>query len=210
MIDEGVIKFESHWRKTEALDNAEIEILNRWRRPLYDAGLIGHYAEHGIGFGNLSVRAAAEGQFIISGSQTGHLPEPGAEHYALVEHYDIDRNQVFSIGASEASSEALTHAAIYELDPEIGAVVHVHSEEMWAGLKGSAATTAAEVAFGTPAMAREFRRLWRETDFKETGIAVMAGHESGLVSTGSNLQEAALRILAIDAKFRICEGNAPS
>jgi ribulose-5-phosphate 4-epimerase/fuculose-1-phosphate aldolase len=202
MIDEGYIKFDSYWRKTGPLDNAEIESLNRWRRPLYDAGLIGHYEEHGIGFGNLSVRAAAQRQFIISGSQTGHLPDLGAEHYALVEDYDIDRNRVYSIGAREASSESMTHAAIYELDPEIGAVVHVHSEAMWAGLKGSAATTDAEVAFGTPEMAREFRRLFRETDFQKTGIAVMAGHDSGLISTGSNLQEAAERILAIDAKFK--------
>lgn len=202
MIDEGYIKFDSRWRKTRPLDNAEIESLNRWRRPLYDAGLIGHYEEHGIGFGNLSVRAAAQRQFIISGSQTGHLPDLGAEHYALVEDYDIDRNRVYSIGAREASSESMTHAAIYELDPEIGAVVHVHSEAMWAGLKGSAATTDAEVAFGTPEMAREFRRLFRETDFQKTGIAVMAGHDSGLISTGSNLQEAAERILAIDAKFK--------
>ena len=202
MIDEGYIKFDSHWRKTEPLDNAEIELLNRWRRPLYDAGLIGHFEEHGIGFGNLSVRAAAQRQFIISGSQTGHLSDLGAEHYALVEDYDIDRNRVYSIGAREASSESMTHAAIYELDPEIGAVVHVHSETMWAGLKGSAATTDAEVAFGTPEMAREFHRLFKETDFPKTGIAVMAGHDSGLVSTGSNLQEAAERILAIDAKFK--------
>ncbi|MCH8335700.1 MAG: class II aldolase/adducin family protein [Proteobacteria bacterium] len=202
MIDEGYIKFDSHWRQTGPLDNAEIESLNRWRRPLYDAGLIGHYEEHGIGFGNLSVRTAAQRQFIISGSQTGHLPDLGAEHYALVEDYDIDRNRVYSIGAREASSESMTHAAIYELDPEIGAVVHVHSEELWAGLKGSAATTDAEVAFGTPEMAQEFRRLFKETDFQKTGIAVMAGHDSGLVSTGSNLQEAAERILAIDAKFK--------
>ena len=203
MIDEGYIKFDSHWRNTGPLDNAEIESLNRWRRPIYDAGLIGQYEEHGIGFGNLSVRAtAAQRQFIISGSQTGHLPDLGAEHYALVEGYDIDRNRVYSIGAREASSETMTHAAIYELDPEIGAVVHVHSEAMWAGLKGSAATTDADVAFGTPEMAREFQRLFRKTDFRKTGIAVMAGHDSGLVSTGSNLQEAAERILAMDAKFR--------
>ncbi len=30
----------------------------------------------------------------------------------------------------------------------------------------------------------------------------MAGHESGLVSTGGGLQEAAERILALDAKYR--------
>jgi len=208
MIDEGAIKFDSHWRKTRALDNPEIKTLNRWRRPLYDAGLIGHYQQHGIGFGNLSIRAGEKGQFIISGSQTGYLPDPGAEHYALVEDYDIDRNRVSSIGACEASSESMTHALIYELDPEIGAIVHVHSEQLWAELMGSVATTDAEVAYGTPEMAREFRRLFRETDFQNTGIAVMAGHDSGLISTGSNLQQAAERILAIDAKLKAGQENA--
>lgn len=202
MIDEGYIKFDSHWQKTGALDKAEIESLNRWRRPLFDADLIGHYEELGIGFGNLSVRAGTDGRFIISGSQTGHLPELGAEHYALVEEYDIEANRVSSIGATEASSESMTHAAIYELDPEIGAVVHVHSEDLWKMLRGLAATTDANVGFGTPEMAREFRRLWEESDFRDTGIAVMAGHDSGLVSTGGNLQEAAERILALDAKYR--------
>ncbi len=208
MIDEGAIKFDSHWRKTRALDNPEIKTLNRWRRPLYDAGLIGHYEQHGIGFGNLSIRAGEKGQFIISGSQTGHLPDPGAEHYALVEDYDVDRNRVSSIGACEASSESMTHALIYELDPEIGAIVHVHSEQLWAELMGSVATTDAEVAYGTPEMAREFRRLFRETDFQKTGIAVMAGHDSGLISTGRNLQQAAERILAIDAKLKTGQENA--
>ena len=202
MIDEGYIKFESDWRKTEALDNAEIESLIQWRRPLYEAGLIGYYKEHGIGFGNLSVRVNAKCQFIISGTQTGHLRDPGAEYYALVKDYDLERNRVTSIGAHEASSESMTHAAIYELDADIAAIVHVHSEALWAGLKGSAATTDAKVAFGTPEMAREFRRLFRETDFCRTGIAVMAGHEGGLVSTGSCLQEAAERILVFDAKIR--------
>lgn len=202
MIDEGIIKYDSHWRKTDPLNNAEIESLNRWRRPLYDAEMIGYYEEHGVGFGNLSVRAGTEGQFIISGSQTGHLPELAAEHYALVEDYDIDRNRVLSSGASEASSESMTHAVIYELDPKIGAVVHVHIKELWEELKGSAATTDATIAYGTPEMAQEFRRLFSESDFQKTGIAVMAGHDSGLVSTGSNLQEATERILAIDAKFR--------
>ncbi len=209
MIDEGVIKYDSHWRKTEPLNNVEIASLIRWRRPLYGAGLIGHHEDHGIGFGNLSIRAGTEGQFVISGSQTGHIVEPGAEHYALVEDYDIDRNRVYSSGACEASSESMSHAAIYELDPDIGAVVHAHSEKLWAGLKGSAATTDADIAYGTPEMAREFRRLFSESDFQKTGIAVMAGHDSGLVSIGSSLQEAAERILSIDAEFNKAKDSPP-
>ena len=202
MIDEGYIKFASYWRKTAALENTAVELLNRWRRPLYDAGLIGYYAQHDIGFGNLSMRLDSDRKFIISGTRTGHLPDPGAEHYAVVEDYDIDQNKVCCSGATEASSESLTHAAIYELDRDIGAVVHVHSEDLWAALKDSAATTDAGVAFGTPGMAREFQRLFLETDFAASGIAVMAGHAAGLVSIGRNLQQAAERILAAKSAFR--------
>lgn len=202
MIDEGYIKFESHWRETGALDNAEIETLNRWRTPLYEARLIGYDEELGVGYGNLSVRISGDGRFIISGTQTGHLRDLGAEHYALVEDYDIEGNRVYSRGAREASSESLTHAAIYRLDARIGAVVHVHSDDLWATLRYSVPATNAKVAYGTPGMAHEFVRLWRETDFPGSGIAVMAGHESGLVSIGSDLQEAAERILAVHERDR--------
>lgn len=196
MIDEGYIKFESHWRKTGCLEDDAIASLNRWRRPLFDAGLIGYDHEHDVGYGNLSVRADLNGSFIISGSQTGNLPELGAEHYALVERCDIENNRVYSSGACEASSESLTHAAIYGLDAQIGAVVHVHCGAAWSALRGTAATTDAAVSFGTPAMAREFVRLWNETDFANSGIAVMAGHESGLVSFGADLEQAAMRMLS--------------
>ena len=196
MIDEGYIKFESHRRKTARLENGAIASLNKWRRALFEAGLIGYDDEHGVGYGNLSVRADPGGSFIISGSQTGKLRELGTEHYALVERCDIEDNRVYSSGACEASSESLTHAAIYGLDAGIGAVVHVHCRATWSTLRGKAATTDAAVSFGTPAMAREFVRLWNQTDFAETGIAVMAGHESGLVSFGRDLEQAATRMLS--------------
>ena len=201
MIDEGVIKFESRWRKTPPIDDAIIPELIRWRRPLYAAELIGHYEGPDVGFGNLSARAETAGQFVISGTQTGHLPELGPEHFALVSGYDIDRNCVQCRGAVEASSESMTHASIYELDEQIRAVVHVHSTELWGGLKDSLPATRGDVAYGTPQMAREFGRLHRESDFATTGIAVMTGHESGLVSTGRTVQEAAERILSVLEAF---------
>ena len=201
MIDEGVIKFESRWRETPPIDDAIIPELIRWRRPLFAAGLIGHYDEPDVGFGNLSARSENRSQFVISGTQTGHLPELGPEHFALVTGYDIDGNRVASCGAIEASSESMTHASIYELDDEIRAVVHVHSTELWVGLKDSLPATRGDVAYGTPEMAREFSRLYCESDFANTGVAVMTGHESGLVSTGRTVQEAAERILSVLEAF---------
>ena len=196
-IDEGYIKYVSAWPPGPAPDAKTTALLDTWRRPLYDAGLIGQYEELGIGFGNLSVRLGE--QFIISGTQTGHLATTNADHYALVTSYDIGRNRVSSTGPVQASSETLTHAAIYELDDSINAVVHVHSPQLWESLKDSLPTTSADISYGTPEMAREFSRLYNDTSFAAEGIAVMAGHEEGLVSIGASLEEATNRILALSS-----------
>jgi ribulose-5-phosphate 4-epimerase/fuculose-1-phosphate aldolase len=197
-IDEGYIKFTIDWTQGPAPDWTITQRLNTWRRPLYKAGLIGHYADLGIGFGNISVRYGKPGQFVISGSQTGHIADARSEHYSLVTDYDIDGNRVSCTGLVQASSESLTHAAIYELHPSINAVVHVHSRELWGDMQGSLPMTSPDVSYGTPEMAHEFTRLYQDTDFAAVGIAVMAGHEAGIVSIGSTLQQAATRVLHIN------------
>lgn len=196
-IDEGYIKFESDWEAGPAPDAAAVELLDAWRRPLFDAGLIGHYEDPGVGYGNISIRIGASGQFVISGTQTGHLAQTVGAHYALVTAYDIDRNRVSSTGQVEASSESLTHAAIYELDDDINAVVHVHSQPLWRALRGKLPTTSPGVSYGTPEMAYEFQRLYRDSEFASRGVAIMAGHDEGIVSFGRTLEEAATRILEL-------------
>lgn len=201
MIDEGYTKFVVDWTDRTPLEVPEVAELERWRKPLYAAGLIGCYEELGIGYGNLSIRIGSDRQFVVSGTQTGHLPKTGKAHYALVTGYDIEGNRVSCRGAVQASSESLTHAAIYELDISIGAVVHVHDDALWERLKEAEPTTCADVAYGTPEMAQEFKRLFRETRFGDSGLAIMAGHESGIVSIGTCMQEAASRILSIHYEF---------
>jgi len=196
MIDEGYIKFELEWIDCAAPTPDEVAQLREWRRPLFAAGLIGHYAELNIGYGNISVRSR-DGHFIISGTQTGHLQDPDEQHYARVTDYDIAANRVRCEGRIRASSESMTHAALYELDPNINAVVHVHSAPLWRKLLDVRPTTAASVAYGTPAMAEEFRRLYHETVFAVDGIAIMAGHDEGIIGTGHGMAEASQRILAL-------------
>jgi hypothetical protein len=207
MIDEGYTKYNVHWTDRTPLEDPAIAELERWRRPLFEAGLVGYYPEPGIGYGNVSVRAAGGGLFIISGTGTGNLPHTGKAHYALVTHADIEENFVSCTGATQASSETLTHAALYELDSSIGAVVHVHSTALWERLKNTEPTTGADVAYGTPEMAREFKRLYRSTSLPETGVAVMAGHESGIVTIGGDLEEAACRILSLHAEYERDQGR---
>lgn len=197
MIDEGYTKFVVDWTRAPPLALAAVADLIHWRRPLYAAGLIGLYEDIGIGFGNISVRTSANGQFIISGTQTGHLADLSNEHFALVTNFDLTANSVTCSGPIQASSESMTHATIYSLNASINAVVHIHSSEIWVRLSDSLPATDAEVAYGTPEMAEEFERLYCNTKFPTTGVAVMAGHEDGLISIGQSLQEAATRALAL-------------
>lgn len=194
-IDEGYIKYNSDWTPGPAPDAELCGELDAWRRPLHNADLIGHYEDLGIGFGNISVRIADSRQFVISGTQTGHIAETRAEHYALVTDYDIDANRVSCTGPVQASSEAMTHAAIYALSDSIRAIVHVHSRPLWDRYKNELPTTRPDVAYGTPEMAHEFERLYRDSPFGSGGIAVMAGHEEGIISFGADLGQAAKRIL---------------
>jgi len=196
VIDEGYTKYHVDWREGPAPDEETIAALNDCRNRLFDAGLIGHDAVHDVGYGNLSVRAD-DGAFIITGTQTGHIARTGAGHYSTVTGYDIEANTVRCVGPVQASSEALTHAAIYELDPGIHAIAHVHSAGLWRRLLNRIPTTSPNVPYGTPEMAREFGRLYRETDLAETGVAVMAGHDDGIVAFGADIDEASRRILAL-------------
>ncbi len=199
MNDEGFIKFNCEWTKGPPLENAAISELNKWRRPLFDAGLVGFFKDTGIGFGNISMRSVADALFIISGTQTGHLADLTGAHCAQVTGYDVRANRLSCHGPVKASSESLTHATIYELDPAIQAIVHVHSDKLWHELRNKIPTTDPDVAYGTAEMAEEFRRIYRDTDFASREIAVMGGHDGGLISIGHDMAEAAGRFLEIAA-----------
>lgn len=195
MIDEGYIKYRQRWTKTAALSLEELDELCRWRTKLRDVGLIGEYPDSGIGFGNLSARIGDSPRFLISGTQTGHFPSSGAEQFSLVTRVDIPGNEVECEGPLRASSEAMTHAAIYAADAAIRAVAHVHDSRLWDHALEKLPTTGREIPYGTPAMAKAFAELVAKPAFRARGIAAMAGHDEGLVSVGRNIAQAAQRML---------------
>ena len=197
MMDEGYTKYQCDWRQAPALPADSVAELNAWRNRLHEQGLIGYYPQHRVGFGNVSIREGDSGAFIISGTQTGHIETTDERHYARVTRCDIEANRVYCEGPVQASSEALTHAAIYALEPGIRAVVHVHDAALWHALVDRIPTTASEIGYGTPEMALEFGRLYAQTAFAEQGVAVMGGHEEGLVAFGEDIEQAARRILRL-------------
>jgi ribulose-5-phosphate 4-epimerase/fuculose-1-phosphate aldolase len=118
-----------------------------------------------------------------------------------VEDYSITRNWIECRGQTAASSEALTHAAIYELAPNIGAIVHVHNRRMWEHYLGQLPTTNPNIPYGTPEMAAEMKRLWQTSDLESQRALVMAGHVDGMVTLGLDLQEATERMLQLHAEL---------
>jgi ribulose-5-phosphate 4-epimerase/fuculose-1-phosphate aldolase len=152
-------------------------------------GFIGRYP-NGIGFGNVSIRAGASNEFYISGTMTGGLAELTEAHYTKVVAWDFPRNWLRCEGPIQASSESMTHAAVYERDTAARAVLHVHELELWKRLLDRVPTTRKDVEYGTPEMAAEVARLFRESDVRERRILAMAGHEEGIFVFGGTSQEA--------------------
>lgn len=188
MIDEGYIKFQCHWEKATA-SKEDLSELIHWRNKLLQIGLIGYYPDINVGFGNISQKMEGK-QFIISGTQTGHIEHIQPEHFTTVTDYNIFTNEVWCKGSVKASSESMTHAMIYENDLLAEAVIHIHSSALWKQLIDKVSTSKKEVPYGTPEMANEITRLFNETEVKTQKIIVMAGHEEGILSFGTSLEEA--------------------
>jgi ribulose-5-phosphate 4-epimerase/fuculose-1-phosphate aldolase len=199
-MQEGYIKFNCHWIKAGPVSPDHTREINVWRDKLYALGLIGVY-DNGIGFGNISMRYKGN-SFIITGSATGGFKHLSQNHFTLVTGFNLEQNSLDCKGPIIASSESLTHAAIYESASEIHAVIHVHNLEMWKKLIHKAPTTRSDVEYGTPEMALEIKRLFRETHVWEEKTLVMGGHEEGIITFGKDMDEAGEKLLQIESGFR--------
>lgn len=188
-IDEGYIKYRQH-HEFMAAHQYEIEELVAVRNRLAQLGLIGVYPGN-IGFGNVSQRLPNNAGFLISGTQTGHIKLAAAEHFAQVVKVDIAGNSVFSQGPVQASSESLTHAAIYAADAAIAAVIHVHHKVMWEKYMNKLTTINAHIAYGTPEMAEAIQenvlKIIMDTSPQ---IIITAGHTDGVFIFGNSLTDA--------------------
>ncbi len=185
--EEGYLKFNCHFKKTKPISNEKIKKLNQYRQKLYELGLVGAYTNK-IGYGNLSERNNKT--IIITGTATGNYKTLDNTCYSRLTNYNIKKNEIFCTGPVKASSESMTHIALYECSKNIGAIIHVHDLKMWKKYLNKLPTTSKTATYGTPELADDIKRLYKTKDFKEKKIAILSGHKEGIIAFGKNLKEA--------------------
>ena len=186
--DEGYIKFSFAHEAAAAPAHPRLHELMRIRDDLHEWELIGVLPD-GIGYGNISARIEGTNRFIITGSGTGLKFPIAAEHFCEVVSFDVANNRVVCRGPLPASSESMSHGAIYAARPDAGAVIHIHDRIMFGLLvQEGAPQTPADAAFGTPEMARAVGRL--AATLPPVACMVMAGHEDGIIAFGPDPQSA--------------------
>jgi len=187
-VNDGVVKYDFTYNRSGALPQCLIKPIEACRARLYIMGLIGVYP-NGIGYGNISRRLKG-GSFVITGTQTGHLPRLTPKYYSLVEACD-DRNFCLrASGAAKPSSEALTHGTVYDLSPEINAVIHIHSMALWKFMLAGDYLRTTDVEYGSIEMIEEVIRIYDPIDPLSNPIFAMAGHEEGIICFGQDMDEA--------------------
>jgi hypothetical protein len=180
----------------------------------FELELIGQIKERydGYGFGNISQRITQKNtkkvQFLISGTQTGNLKTLSKHHYCTILEALTDKNSIKSAGEIKPSSEALTHACIYQQDKTIQAVIHIHCPKIWNNTRLlNLPHISANVAYGTPEMAMEVGRLLKMERTQSTGIFSMLGHEDGVIAFSDSMKKAACSLIKFYSKALAIEQN---
>ncbi len=198
-MQEGVIQYRLDFSAQALPAEVDLVALDACRSRLFSLGLIGQDDQRyaGLGYGNVSQRVAlAENRdaFMITGSQTGHLPVLSRDGYALVTACEPMNNYLRAEGGIKPSSEAMTHAVVYQYLPEIQAVIHVHWPELWQNAPDQGIpVTARNIPYGTPQMATAVQAILAAGK-PGAGALAMLGHEDGILFWGRTLAETEARI----------------
>ena len=186
---EGVITFALEFRPGPPPPEDELRELEAWRQIFRHLGLLGQdpHRYAGLGFGNLSRRAGTNlpaEAFVISGTQTGGLARLTPADYVTVLACDPAGNRVSACGPVRPSSEALSHGVLYQADPGIDWVMHLHSPAIFASAgRLRLPITDPAATYGSPQLAAEIRRLCPLAG--RPGLLVMGGHEDGILAFGT-------------------------
>jgi hypothetical protein len=206
---EGVIQFSYTLAPGSAAMDADVfSALAAWRSILRDLEILGEDPERygGFGYGNLSVRQASGG-FMITASQTSGCAVLERDQLVQVTRSDLAGFRVNAVGSMAPSSESLTHAIVYDADPRVNVVFHVHSPVIWrARERLGIPATAADVPYGTPAMAKAVYTLMTREQRRPLLFAT-AGHEDGVFAAGATIPECGALLVSCLAEARALAGK---
>jgi ribulose-5-phosphate 4-epimerase/fuculose-1-phosphate aldolase len=204
---EGVIKYELKHQNCPLDKDISIAEINAWRTIFFKLNLIGQDKQRydGYGFGNISQKLSGKtanlNQFIISGTQTGGEVSLCKQQYCTVLNANPRQNSIQSAGETKPSSEALTHASIYQTNTTTQAIIHVHSPDIWQKTEQlKLPFTDAAIVYGSVEMAIEVEKIVAEMQPKTAGIFSMLGHEDGIVAFSDSMEKATTLLLANYAK----------
>ena len=201
MADEGYVKYSARHTEAPPVAATHWAELNEARTRLHRLGLVG-VTPQGIGFGNVSVRVRGEG-FLISGTATGAAPVLSPSAYCLVTSFDIAANSISSSGPVRASSESMTHGAVYRAAPPVHCVIHIHSRTIFDGMfRDHYPSTPADAEYGTPEMARAVGACVNAGGApKDAGVIVLAGHDEGVIAYGPSVEKALALVLELNDTY---------
>jgi ribulose-5-phosphate 4-epimerase/fuculose-1-phosphate aldolase len=219
--DEGYVKYHCDYTEEAIEEPPGFEALDAARTKLHDLGLIGVLPSRvadrrsadaapgramegaplsGVGFGNVSIRVDDE-LFLISGTATGAVRDLGFRGYSLVTACDIKANKLSCRGPARASSESMSHWAVYSACAGAGCVIHIHNRRIFDGLLAEKApATPREAAYGTPEIALAIADLVQRLA-RDRGSLVMAGHDEGVIAWGPSVEDTLNIVIELFAKF---------
>ena len=198
-MNEGYTKYIAEHTMAPAFDFPGLTVLDNARTRLHKLGLVGEIPD-GPGYGNLSIRYK-ENEFFISGTATGAIPVLGNDYYCLVSSFDLEKNQVITSGPVQASSESMTHGAVFMSCPGVHCVIHIHSMAIFDGMiKDNYPSTPEYALFGTPEIALAIAKCVDDIK-RDEGTIVMAGHEEGVVIYGQTVERALQLTLELNNKY---------
>ena len=205
-MSEGYVKYTADHIMAPPIEVPHWLELNGARTRLHGLGLVGVTSD-GIGYGNLSIRVQVNSfptdAFLITGTATGALPVLSPSDYCLVRTFDIAQNHVISTGPVQASSESMTHGAVYRSCPGANCVIHIHSRAIFDSMiRDGYPATPENALYGTPQIALAIGECVCELGNNE-GQIVLAGHDEGVISYGPAVERAVALILELYTKYVI-------
>ncbi len=198
---EGVIRFRLAHRPGPPAGAAQTRPLQAWFGILRPLELLGRDPDRydGHAYGNLSRRT--EDGFLVTCTQTGGLSELAPRHFARVTGWNLEENLLEATGPCPPSSEALTHAVVYETIPGCGFVFHVHAPLPWRRARQlGLPVTDPGAEYGTPEMARATRAVLDRLGRPALGALSMGGHEDGILAWGPEADDAGCLLVQLLAR----------